>query len=59
MWTDDPVTDEMRYTLEQEKRISALPVCSDCGEHIQDEYYYEFGEQIYCSDCCSEHIVWL
>lgn len=59
LMTDDPVADEARHTAEQEERISTLPVCADCGEHIQDEYYYEFGGQAYCPDCCSDHIVWL
>lgn len=57
-WTDDPVRDEALHTLEQEQRISELPVCEECGEPIQDDYYYEFEGLSYCPDCVSSHIRW-
>lgn len=34
------------YRFEQ-----ACPVCSKCGETIQDEYYYDINGDIYCEEC--------
>lgn len=45
------------YTLweahdrEQERRLARCPVCSECGEHIQDLYFYEINDEPICIDC--------
>lgn len=59
MWTDDPVRDAESYAEEQEDRIYDLPVCSECGKHIDDDHYYEVAGEIYCADCIDQHRVWL
>lgn len=28
-----------------------LPVCSECGEPIQDDYYYFINDEILCEEC--------
>lgn len=49
--TDDPVEDFERYDAEQQRRLSELPVCSECGEPVQDDYYYEINDEIICQEC--------
>lgn len=54
-YTDDPVSDFLRYDAEQNERLSHLPVCHECGEHIQvDEAYYLHGEWV-CPDCMEDY----
>ena len=55
MWTDDPIRDFERYEAEQEEKLEKLPVCDDCGEPIQDEYYYDINGFIICPDCLKEY----
>lgn len=56
--TDNPVKDAENYAEEMEDRVSELPVCCECGEHITDDWYYEFGDEIYCPDCNRKHMRW-
>lgn len=51
MYSDDPVRDYNRYDAEREDELEKLPVCDYCGERIQDDYYYEIGDEIICPDC--------
>jgi non-homologous end joining protein Ku len=37
-YTDDPIADFDRYDKEQQERLEQRPVCSVCGEHIQDDH---------------------
>lgn len=53
--SDNPVADFERYDAEQESRRRELPICSDCGEHIQDEHYFEFDCYFYCADCVNDN----
>lgn len=55
MWTDDPVADYSRYDAKCQKEIEQLPTCSECDEHITDDFaYYIDGEWI-CEDCMKEY----
>ena len=36
---------------EQDKLLEQRPVCVCCGDHIQDDYCYDVGGEIYCEDC--------
>ena len=38
MFSDDPVIDYLHHEMVQEQKLSRLPVCKICGNHIQDEY---------------------
>lgn len=49
--TDNPLSDYNRYMSKQEKALSRLPVCSECGEHIQDDYCYVINDEYICEDC--------
>lgn len=54
-YTDDPVADFARHDAEREAALECLPVCSECGEHIQDEYCFEINDEIICETCMVEH----
>ena len=55
MWTNDPVADARRYYAEQEEKLNELPKCSECGEPIQDDSYFEVGGDYYCEECMDNH----
>ena len=38
------------HDAEQEAALEKLPVCSFCGEPIQDDYYFEIDGEIYCEE---------
>lgn len=50
-YTDDPVADHARYDAEQERLRRKLPVCSECGEHIEDDTLYVINDEIICESC--------
>jgi formylmethanofuran dehydrogenase subunit E len=52
--TDDPIADFERYDAEQQKKLSRLPRCCCCGEPIQDDFYFDLGDEIYCEECLKE-----
>lgn len=55
-WTDDPVKDAERYIADQEKRAAELlPKCADCGEYVQEDYYFEINDEVICPDCLDSH----
>jgi formylmethanofuran dehydrogenase subunit E len=49
--TNDPVADAERHIYEQDKRLERLPICCECGEHIQSEWLYDINGDLYCEDC--------
>lgn len=58
--TDDPVADFEKYDYERNKKLEELPLCSECGEHVQDEYYFEMNGEIICHECLIEnHRKWV
>lgn len=54
-YTNDPVADYERYSAEQEKILQEMPVCSECGEHIQDEYCFSINDEIICESCMENY----
>lgn len=50
-WTDNPIRDFERWDAEQEEKLEKMPVCDECGEHIQDDYLYDIGGEILCRTC--------
>lgn len=46
------------YEAEQEKELSKLPECSNCGEKIQTEKCYEINDELICLDCIKEFERW-
>lgn len=53
--SDDPARDADLYYADLERELAKRPRCTDCGEPIQDEVYYEFDGKSYCPDCLGEH----
>lgn len=49
--TDDPLADFARHDAEQSRWLEKRPVCSECGEHIQDERCYEINDELICEEC--------
>ena len=54
-WSDDPIKDAERYIAKQEKQLSKLPKCADCGERVQDDFYFEINDEVICPDCLDSH----
>lgn len=55
MWTDNPIADAERYYAEQEEKVKRSPKCTECGEHIQDEYFYEIDGVYICCECMKDN----
>lgn len=49
--TDDPLRDFDRYDALMAAREAKLPRCDRCGEPINDDIYYEIGDEILCENC--------
>lgn len=56
-YTDDPLHDFALYDREQQRRLQQLPVCQNCLEPIQDDFFFEDinGMDIVCETCLMEH----
>ncbi len=54
MFTDNPIGDFERYDHDQEEHLENLPVCDQCGEHIQDDYMYVIGDYTLCEECLKD-----
>ena len=39
------------HAMEQDAELEKYPVCSCCGDPIQEEYRYYIGGEDYCEDC--------
>ena len=59
-YSDDLERDFVRQDLEMERRRARRPVCSNCGEHIQDEEAYYIDGEFICEKCMErEFKVWV
>lgn len=54
-YSDNPHADFVAWDAEQNKQLEQLPVCADCGEHIQDEEAYHIHGEWICEDCMSSY----
>lgn len=43
-----------RHDAEQEAALHLLPVCSECGEHIQAETCFVVNDEIICEECMEQ-----
>lgn len=50
----DPVREFERHDYEQQTKLEKFPVCSNCGEHIQQETAVYINGEWYCDDCLSD-----
>lgn len=49
----------LHYERDKENWLKSRPICSCCGEHIQDEEAYEIEGNLYCEKCISDRRVFL
>lgn len=54
-FTDDPVADFSRHDAEQEAELELLPICSECGERIQDEHCFVINDMPIHESCMKEN----
>lgn len=54
--TDDPVKDYERWDAMREEWLANRPICTNCGEHIQDEWCYSTwaNNELICQECAKE-----
>lgn len=54
-YSDNPHVDFLRHEADQERWLESLPVCDECGEHIQSEDLYELDGLLFCENCMEGH----
>jgi hypothetical protein len=54
MYSSDPNIDFLEHDREAERWLESRPVCSICGNHIQEEYALYLDDWI-CPDCVKEN----
>ena len=59
MRTDNPLRDFLRSSTKQEEWLESRPLCDDCGEYIQDEYYFEIEGKKFCESCIKNYKKWI
>ena len=57
LWTDDPERDYDRYLAEQDEKLAACPVCTDCGDPIQSWFAYNVNGEYYCETCFNDRFL--
>ena len=55
-FTDDPIRDFEKHDAEQERWLQSRPVCSECGEHIQDEELFDIDGDLVCEECLTDYM---
>lgn len=40
-----------RHDAQQEAELQTLPVCCECGEHIQTDELFEINDELICPQC--------
>lgn len=55
IYTDDPAADFEAWDAAQNEKLAQLPVCVDCGEHIQQETAVFLGGEWYCDSCIDSY----
>ena len=56
-YTNDPVADYDSYSAQQERELEKLPMCSECGNPIQDETAYLINDELICEECMNSYKV--
>lgn len=53
--TDNPLADFEAHDAECSRWLDSRPVCSNCGEPIQDAFCYEINDEVICEDCLNDN----
>lgn len=59
MFSSDPVIDYIHHEMEMERKLHRLPVCSICGEHIQDVTALLLDGEWICDRCVKDNTTWV
>lgn len=43
------------HEREQDEALESLPKCDQCGEPIQDDYYFQINGERFCEDCLHKY----
>lgn len=54
-YSDNLHVDFLKHEADQERWLESLPVCDECGEHIQSEDLYELDGLLFCENCMEGH----
>lgn len=54
-YTDDPAADYDAYDRAQAEEMKRLPICCECGNRIEDEFCYQFNDEVICEDCVAQY----
>ena len=57
-YSDEPSIDFERHSAAQEEKLKRAPICDECGQPIQDDFYYEIDGNKYCEECINNCKVW-
>lgn len=52
--TDDPVADFEAWDAMRERRLERFPVCSECGDPIQDDFAFRIDQRWICELCMGQ-----
>lgn len=53
--TPDNYSQWAAHDAEQEAALELLPVCCECGEHIQAETCFDINDSIICEECMENY----
>lgn len=56
--SNDPIADFHAWDAEQTELLKRLPICTDCGEPIMGDVFYEIGDARICEDCLLNYRRW-
>ena len=56
--SSDPIRDFERFDVERQSKLERLPKCTDCGEPIVSDTFYEIGIDRLCESCLNNHRRW-
>lgn len=45
------------HEWEKERWLKKRPICHECGEHIQEDYAWQFNGKYICEECLNQHKV--
>lgn len=53
--SDNPLADFDRLDAEQTRWLKKRPRCSECDEHIQEDYAYYINDEWICEKCMERY----
>lgn len=47
-----------QHQAEQDRWLASRHKCSECGEHVQEDHYYDINGTIWCPSCIEDCRQW-